>query len=111
MHEVGELAGLVARKEEPRATHEEDLGSSDARAVDLVVHHDGACKMKRDAPALILELLRGTPIGLAQRAAERHLDARGEIVVVLGLRELGALPRDRECGASRSRADLAEEEE
>ena len=98
VHEVSELAGLVPREEESRAPHQEHLRRADARAVDLVVHHDGARHMQPVRRALLLHALRRSAIRQAQSAAERHLDATGEVVEVLLLREVGHLARDRHAG-------------
>src|SRR4051812_45346723 len=112
MHEVGELAGFVARQEEASAPYEEDLCRADACAVDLVVHDDRAGDVQRDIAAVLLETLCRAAICLPERAAERHLDPRGEVVEVLGLREVGHLARDGQPGRWRSWSrDLAQQEQ
>src|SRR6185503_17798744 len=105
MNEVGELAGLVARQEQPRATHEEDLRPADARRVQLVVHDDRARALERDGSAVLTEPLRRAAVGLTQGASERDLDARGEVVVVLLPRELGYLAGDLLRGPGRRRLE------
>ena len=110
MNEVRELPGLVAREKEPRAPHEEHLRRADARSVDLVVHDDRAGDVEADPRAAFLQLLIGAPIRLPQRASQAHLDAAGEVVVVLLLRKVGDLARDLHAGRGRSRArDLAQQ--
>ena len=110
MHEVRELAGLVAGKEQARAAHKEDLRRADVRAVDLVVHDDGACEVQRDIGPLLLQALLCSSIGLTECATERDGDAGGQVVEVLLLREVRDLARDRDAGRERPRTrDLAEQ--
>src|SRR6266704_162252 len=111
MHEVRELARFVTGKEEPSAPHEKDLRRADPRCVELVVHDYGARAMKRDASALIAKALCGAAIRLPQRLAQRDLDSRGEVVVVLLAREFGDLLRDVSAGVSLQAHDLAQEVE
>ena len=94
MHEVGELARLVAGQEEPRAPDKEDLRFADPRGIELVVHDDGAGAVEDEPAALVPETLRGAAVRLAEGLAQRNLDARGEVVVVLLLREIGDLASD-----------------
>src|SRR5206468_2307594 len=111
MHEVRELTGFVARKEEPRAPHEKDLRGADPGRVELVVHDDRAGAMERDSPALIAQALRRPAIRLPQRLAERDLDPGGEVIVVLLTSEVGDLFRDVAAGGAVLARDLAQEVE
>ncbi|OLD51758.1 MAG: hypothetical protein AUI58_06100 [Chloroflexi bacterium 13_1_40CM_2_70_6] len=106
--EVRELPGLVAGEEEARTPYEEDPGSADSRGVQLVVHDDRARAVERHAPALIAKTLRRAAVRLPQGAAQRDLDARRKVVVVLLAREVGDLARERSRGRGHRR-DLAEE--
>src|SRR2546425_9010042 len=111
MHEVRELAGFVAREEESRTPHEKNLRRADAGRVQLVVHDDRARAMKRDAPALIAEALRGPTVRLAQRLAEGDLDPGGKVVVILLTSEVGDLFGDVAAGVAVIARDLAQEVE
>jgi hypothetical protein len=109
VHEVRELARLVAGKEQSSTPNEEDLRRADPRRVKLVVHHDGARAMQGDASALIFEALRGAAIRLPERLAQRDLDPGGEVVVVLLPREVGDLLRDLAAGVPLLTRDLDQE--
>ena len=94
MHEVRELARLIAGEEQPRPAHEKDVRRADPGRVELGVDDDRAGAMERDTAALVAEALRRAPVRLTEGAAKRDLDARGEVVVVLLLREIGDLASD-----------------
>ena len=111
MYEVGELARFVAREEEASASHEKDLRCADPRRVELVVHDDRARAVECDTSALIAKALCGPAIRLPQRFAERDLDPRGEVVVVLLTSEVGDLLRDVAAGITVLPRDLAQEVE
>ena len=62
MDEIRELVRVVAREEQPRAAHEEDLGLADVRRVQLVVHDHGARGVQGDATVLVAKAVGRSPI-------------------------------------------------
>jgi len=111
MDEIRELSRFVAGQKESRAPYEEDLRGADPRRVELVVHDHRAGAVKRHASALVTEALSGPTIRLPQRLAERHLDPRRKVVVVLLASEVGHFLRDIAARAPVLPRDLTQEVE
>src|SRR2546422_4875055 len=109
MDEIRELSRFVSGKKEPRAPDEEDLGGADPGGVELVVDDHRARAVERYASALIAKALRSPTIRLPERLAERDLDPRRKVVVVLLPCEIGHFLRDVAPRVALLSCDLAQE--